>query len=231
VKLPPTIHLPWRQHFRVIPTRHPYIDVFDNKGLTEVEKEAIWALQERTNPRLNGSALARVRPGDLAAGDYSYYLNGPFIHIGNASRFTNGDFGVYYAAHDLKTAIIETKYGYERLYRASKLESQMSVFRALKGNKVNQSLYDIRKSSYYKRFLNPDIATYPRSQAFAQELRQEDPDSWGIVYPSVRDPDGECIAVFRPSALPIPVPACLLIYEWDGKKIKSVSESKTMYEF
>jgi len=231
VKLPPAARMAWRQHYRLISSRHPYIDVFDSLGLTDDEKAAIWELQARTHKRHGGAGLARIRPSDIAAGPGAYYLNGPFIHAGRPSRFTDGSYGVYYAAHALNTAIIETRYGYERIWRSSNLIPESFTFRALKGNTVHEELYDIRNSTYYKRYLNPDIGTYPRSQVFANELRMADPDAYGIVYPSVRDADGECIAVFRGSAIPIPVQANLLSFEWNGNEVTTVSESTTVMEF
>jgi hypothetical protein len=231
MKLPPKVRLSWRKHYRLIPSRHPYIDVFDAHGLTDEEKAAIWDLQKRTHKRHGGTGLARIRPADIATGHGAYYLNGPFIHTGRASRFTDGSYGVYYAAHELNTAIIETKYGYERVWRSSHLVPESFTFRALKGNTVHEKLYDIRNSIYYKRYLNPDISTYPRAQSFAAELRKKDLDAYGIVYPSVRDADGECIAVFRGSAIPIPVQACLLTFDWNGSEVTTVSESTKIMEF
>ena len=55
------------------------------------------------------------------------------------------------------------------------------------------------------------------SQAFAAALR--DAGSHGLVYPSVRDPGGQCAAAFRPTVVGIPVPAKHLKYHWDGSRV------------
>jgi hypothetical protein len=47
---------------------------------------------------------------------------------------------------------------------------------------------------------------------------------WGLVYNSVRDPGGLCLAAFRPPAVGIPVQGPQLLYRWDGDKIVAVYE-------
>ncbi|WP_328287115.1 RES family NAD+ phosphorylase [Legionella pneumophila] len=48
-----------------------------------------------------------------------------------------------------------------------------------------------------------------------------------MLYPSVRDLNGLCMAVLRPPALTIPIQGCHLRYIWDGEKISDIyKESK-----
>ena len=44
---------------------------------------------------------------------------GAFTHIGQSSRFTDGSYGVYYAARELETAIRETAYHFGRFLRST----------------------------------------------------------------------------------------------------------------
>ncbi|WP_283241524.1 RES family NAD+ phosphorylase [Halomonas sp. ATBC28] len=46
----------------------------------------------------------------------------------------------------------------------------------------------------------------------------------GIVYPSVRDPEGECAAVLRPPVLSATMQGRHLGYDWDGQHIRHVYE-------
>ena len=46
----------------------------------------------------------------------------------------------------------------------------------------------------------------------------------GIVYPSVRDPEGECAAVLRPPVLSATRQGRHLGYDWDGQRIRHVYE-------
>jgi hypothetical protein len=63
--------------------------------------------------------------------------------------------------------------------------------------------------------LDPD--SYAASQPFGGRLRAA--GAAGIVYPSVRDPGGQCVAAFRPTAVAAPVPAQMLQYHWDGVRV------------
>jgi hypothetical protein len=44
--------------------------------------------------------------------------------------------------------------------------------------------------------------------------------STGVHYPSVRRPGGKCVAIFRPSAVGIPVQTRHLKYHWDGTAVR-----------
>jgi hypothetical protein len=75
----------------------------------------------------------------------------------------------------------------------------------------------------HSHLLNPDHLAYGASQQFGETKRLE--KIWGLVYPSVRRENARCVAIFRPSALSIPVQGCHLAYIWDGKKIVDVRKS------
>ncbi len=80
---------------------------------------------------------------------------------------------------------------------------------------VCQPLHDIRHKKW-NALLNPD--SYEASKTFARELRSN--QSWGIVYPSVRDDTGQCVAVFRPQGITVPVKeGAHIALRWDGKEI------------
>jgi hypothetical protein len=67
----------------------------------------------------------------------------------------------------------------------------------------------------YASVLDPD--DYGPSQRLGIALRQS--GSWGIRYPSVRDPGGECVAIFRPRALRHARSALHIGLHWDGQRI------------
>ncbi|ADM10816.1 hypothetical protein PB2503_00245 [Parvularcula bermudensis HTCC2503] len=48
-------------------------------------------------------------------------------------------------------------------------------------------------------------------------MREREED--GIVYPSVRNPGGECFAAFWPDVMGVPVQARHFGYHWDGERI------------
>ena len=59
--------------------------------------------------------------------------------------------------------------------------------------------------------------TTARRSASAAALRRQ--GSWGISYPSVRDAEGECVAIFRPRALRHAKSALHIALHWDGERI------------
>ena len=62
--------------------------------------------------------------------------------------------------------------------------------------------------------------TTARRSASAQALRRQ--GSWGISYPSVRDAEGECVAIFRPRALRHAKSALHIALHWDGERISAL---------
>jgi hypothetical protein len=58
-------------------------------------------------------------------------------------------------------------------------------------------------------------------------------NKWGILYNSVRHHGGECIAILRPPAIPLPVNQTQHFnLEWDGQKIHQAFEiGSEVYKF
>ena len=151
---------------------------------------------------------------DWVIGEGSTPLMAAFTHPGY-SRFSDGTYGVYYAGDSLATAIAETKFHRERFLAASHEKACLIQMREYVSN-VKEKLVSVDD----KNLLNPDPASYPTSQAFARE--QKIKEEYGLLYPSVRNPQGQCVALFRPIALTIPMQGCHLDYIWDGKAISGV---------
>src|SRR3546814_10774470 len=84
---------------------------------------------------------------------------------------------------------------------------------------VEARLVDIRPSGF-DALLAPD--DYAPSQNFARRQREAGTD--GIVYPSVRNPAGECIAAFWPDVIARPVQGRHFRYPWDGERIDMLHE-------
>lgn len=220
--LPRKVGLTWKAQYRIIPTRYPPIDLFERTDLTEREKRAIYHAQRRVNPRLRQSIgqIDLIREGDMLQGPNASIVMAAFTHAGYPTRFSNGTYGVYYAARTLETAIRETVYHTEREARMASMVSQVFHRRAFVG-KITKAFYDVRGNSYSALHQPND---YSAPQAFAQHLRMTDPNAWGIAYHSVRHPGGDCIAALRPPAVTLPTQGPHLFYTWDGTKITHVFE-------
>ncbi len=81
-------------------------------------------------------------------------------------------------------------------------------------NRVALALHDIRGET----FAHLHGEDYSAPQAFAKQMRAS--GSNGLLYNSVRDKGGECVAAFKPKAITIPVQGGHYKYIWSGKKQK-----------
>lgn len=214
------VSVEFRTH-RLIPSRFPPVSVFDWVE-TKEELEALFELESLTNERLRNECgtLSLVSKKDWVIGEGTTPIMAAFTHPGY-SRFSDGTYGVYYAGDSLQTAIAETKFHRERFMQASQENPCLIQMREYLTN-VKEKLMDMHHEEY-RDVLNPDPNSYPISQAFAREQRIK--NEYGFIYPSVRNQQGKCIVIFRPTALTIPVQGCHLDYEWDGHSIVSVCKS------
>lgn len=203
----------WKGH-RIIPSHYPPINLFERIYDSPEEWDEAFEIEAMTNDRLLDEAgdLNLVAPEDRLTGPGASPVMAAFTHLGFGSRFTTGDFGVYYAADSLDTAIAETIYHKEREMAAAGEETIELTMRCYIGDIV-RPMQDIRGNDY--RHLH-HLDDYSASQAFAAARRAEGSD--GLLYNSVRRPGYECIAAFRPIALGAPVQGDHLRYFWDGDK-------------
>jgi hypothetical protein len=216
----------WRPSWRIIPSRFPPVQLFERVA-DPADLEAVAAVESLTNPRLRQEIgeLSLVPPEDRVSGPGSSAIMAAFTHLNpEGSRFTDGSFGVFYAAANVETAIAETKYHRERFLRATnqgRMELDMRVYLT----DIDARLHDIRgrQRQYALVYHNDD---YTAGQQLARKLR--DAGSGGIAYSSVRRPGEECIAVFRPRLLSNCRQGQHLCYVWDGKQIATVYEKRSL---
>ena len=186
--------LDWRAAYRIIPSLYPVAGIFD-RVVDANDLEAVLELEAATNPRVLDEAgeLAMVRPQDRIAGGGTTPVMAAFTHT-LPSRFSDGSYGVFYAAHDEVTAIAETAYHRGRFLRDAGLRDeivQMRVYRAHIDGRFDDLRARSRRASVY------DADSYVASQKYARTLYLRDMVD-GIVFRSVRREKGECVAVFRP---------------------------------
>lgn len=212
----------WKHQYRIIPTQVPLIDLFERTDLSERQKRALWALQARVNPRLMQELghLHWVRAGDMLHGPHASIVMGAFTHTRHPTRFSNGLFGVYYAAQKQDTAIFETVYHRQLYARERGVRAQDFHMRVWVGE-VLKPCYDVRGPDYDALH---DANDYSAGQTFTRWLLGADPDAYGIVYRSVRHPGSSCLAALRPVTVSLPAQGAHLVYRWDGSRITHVVE-------
>jgi hypothetical protein len=224
---PRTLSLRWQKLYRIIPSKFPPINFFE-RIVEPDQMEAAWYLESLTNDRLRDECgdIALVPKSERVSGPGASVVMAAFTHVGNPSRFSDGTFGVYYAARTLETAVRETVFHRARFLAATKEAAGEIDMRAYIG-KPKEALKDLRPPRF-KPLHDPE--DYSKSQAFGKA--QRDQGANGFVYRSVRHATGECIAVFNPKAVSIPVAGPALAYVWDGERITRVYEkSEVLFDF
>jgi RES domain-containing protein len=155
-------------------------------------------LEGATNDRLLGESgrLPGVSAIELVSGfRLAHIVNASFTHAHPlGGRFNSAGRGAWYAAFEIQTAQAEVAF-----HRAAELKEV-----GWKDEEVSpyiDYLADFRHEFHYIRG-DPDFVdcldpnSYTTSQTLGLKLLTS--GSAGIVYPSVRDKDGVCIACFRP---------------------------------
>ena len=156
-----------------------------------------------------------VPPDRRVCGEGASSVMAPFSHYNRqGTRFTDGSFGAYYAGNVLDVALAETAYHMGQFYALTNDPPHEEDFRVLVGG-VDANLRDLRNQPDCEKYLDPN--DYGPSQGLAKLLREEGED--GLVFPSVRCKGGECIAVFWPDVIKIPVQERHLTYYWDGRSV------------
>ncbi len=216
---PPLKRIRWNQAYRVVPSRFPTVGVYDRVA-DPADLDALFALEALTNPRLReeADALQQVPKERRLSGPGSTPVMAAFTHLNpEGSRFSDGSWGVFYAAHSMTTAVEETVYHRERFLIATSepaSEIQMRCYRT----HLDSRLHDIRGG--WPAAHDPD--SYVASVALARELRTT--GSNGVAFDSARHAGGECFAAFYPDVVAPCVQAQHLIYRWDGARIAQVLE-------
>ena len=116
--MPTTCHVDWPQAWRVIASRYPPINLFERLTADPAVWDALMALEQLTNPRVRDEVgdIALVPPEERVSGPGASYVMAAFTHVNpKGSRFSDGSFGVYYAAAALETAIAETVFHFEAI--------------------------------------------------------------------------------------------------------------------
>lgn len=218
-RTPPTTRVRWRQAFRLIPSRFPPVSPWERIA-DPLDFDALAEVESLTNPRIREElgALALIPKERRVSGPGTTPIMAAFTHLNpEGSRFSDGSFGVFYAARELDTAIRESAYHRERFLartREPACEVQMRCYRT----HLDVKLHDLRGG--FRAQHDPD--SYAASQALALKLRAAQSD--GFVYDSVRRAKGQCAALFWPDCVAPCTQAGHYAYRWDGARIRDVIE-------
>jgi hypothetical protein len=212
----PTKRVRWQATYRLVSARHPPIDTFERIASPE-DRRVLDALEKLTDPasRQAIGQISLVPASKRVFGPGASAAMAPFTHASrdNPSRFSNGSYGVYYAGRKFATALYEVAYHRGRFHAATRDPPLNAPFKTYIAG-INKMMHDVRTGSWAD-LLDPNPSNYGLPQAFGAELRKA--GSNGIVYPSVRHAEGECIGAFWPNVVSMPVEGKRIALEWDGR--------------
>jgi hypothetical protein len=215
----PVANVAWPKAVRIIRSIFPPVDLFE-----DIADPADWPLlvsaEMKTNPRLMETIgrLDLVPPHRRVAGSGASYLMAPFTHVSSdrPSRFSNGAFGILYAGNCFEVALFETIHHHALfMARTNEPAGWTSQFREIIVS-VHANLHDLRQAEL-DTAAALDKNDYWQSQILGAQLHAA--KSEGVIYPSVRFPEGECVGLFYPDCAKNPIQGRHLDYHWDGNRV------------
>jgi hypothetical protein len=212
----------WAQACRIVPTRYPAVTLFDRVADAD-DFDALYALESMSNERVRDELgqIERVPQADRIYGNGSGPIMAAFTHLNvQGSRFSDGRYGVFYAARDRVTAVAETRHHHAR-FLAATAEAAMHLPMRLYHVAIDARLHDLRPEGAADAAVH-DPSDYGSARALGAKLHAE--GSAGVVYRSVRRAGGHCAGLFKPRGASRCLHAAYLLYAWDGSRFTDVYE-------
>ena len=185
--------------------------------------DALYALEAMTNERVRDELgqIERVPAAQRRFGPGSGPIMAAFTHVNLAgSRFSNGDYGVFYAAQDRATAVAETCHHHGRFLAATRARAMHLPMR-LYHVAIDARLHDLRPEGTAAPAVH-DPDDHSAARALGARLRAA--GSAGVAYRSVRRAGGHNVGLFNPLGAQGCLHAAQLLYVWDGQAIADVYE-------
>ncbi|MCV2361215.1 RES family NAD+ phosphorylase [Paucibacter sp. TC2R-5] len=216
----PSSELFWVDSCRLLPSRYPPISLYERVA-DAADLDVVFAIEALGNPRLRDEIgeLSLVPPEQRISGPGCSPIMAAFTHLNpDGSRFSDGSYGVYYAANELATAVAEVSH-HRTLFLARTAEAAIDVDLRCYRVTVKAALGDLRglqKEPAFTALYEPN--SYASSRPFAAAQRAL--GSAGLVYDSVRREGGQCVALFTPQATQPPArQAEHVTLRWNGERI------------
>jgi RES domain-containing protein len=158
----------------------------------------LFDLDNATNDRLRGESgqLPGIGMDELVFGVPNFrMINAAYTYARpEGSRFNDGERGAWYCAFELETALAEVSFHKTVEYQEIGRFDDSVSYQALLAD-FTAAFHDLRGNEAYADCLAAN--SYIASQRLAAELLET--GSMGIIYPSVRRPEGTNLACFRPA--------------------------------
>jgi hypothetical protein len=206
-----TVAYDQRVHRVAFPQRSPLtITLVDSNDRADLE-----ALLDSTNLVESHRAGERriVAPEDDYVGDHRDYVLAPFAYR-SATRFSDGSYGVFYAAEVFETALLEAVSWLTRVYADGGAPPQQTTKQYMTLRIVADPLADVRRRTATDvdgAIYDPN--DYRAARLLGAQLRAQFP---GVTYDSVRHRDGTCVGAFVPRIISDVRLESILELVWNG---------------
>ena len=212
----------WQQACRIVPTRYPAVTLFDRVA-DAADFEALYALEAMTNERAREELgqIERVPREQRQYGPGSGPIMAAFAHLNTlGSRFSAGEWGVFYAARDRATAVAETRHHHGQFLAATR-QGPMHLPMRLYHVAIDARPHDLRPPGAV-----PAAVYDPQDYGAARQLGAalHAAGSAGVVYRSVRHARGQCVGLFQPQGASRCLHAAFLLYAWNGESFTDIYE-------
>lgn len=225
--LPPSTLLRQLDTHRLVPSKHlPRAEsVLSAIADDDAHLQAIFELDAASNDRAlaERQRLPGIGLDELVSGvPHAHVINAAFCHAHPlGSRFNGPDRGAWYAAFELHTAQQEVAFHKSvQLAEIRRFEDVVTYDDYLAD--FSATFHDLRGRRAFRAVL--DAGSYVASQRLANELLGR--DSIGVVYPSVRDAGGTCLACFRPAVVSNLRRARTYRFTWSGSPVPVITTAR-----
>jgi RES domain-containing protein len=187
---------------RLIPAKYGGQNVFASLSLPPGVVADLNELEAATNERKNAEAGSNlgIGPGELLYGvPEAHIVNAAFAHAGPyGGRFHSPGRGAWYAGVELETSVAEVAFHKRRFLQESRISGSYTFDYVDFQADFCGSFHHLDVSDR-DECLRP--APVPQCYAASQKLAHAllYAGSNGILYASVRQPSGTCVACFRPA--------------------------------
>lgn len=222
------VELAQRDTIRLISTARAREPVLLPLATTQGALDDLADLENVTNGRLQAqeTGLPDLDPRELVFGRPGHtFINAAFAHTRpGGNRFNSDDRGAWYCAFDVETCLGEVSYHLTRELDAIGRFENVTDYGELIADFFGP-FHDLRTADPAEEpALQPDPSVaYPAGQALALRLRKE-LQSNGVIYPSVRHPDGTCLVAFRPDLVLNLRQGGIWRLEWQGNPTPTISQ-------
>ena len=185
----------------------------------ESELDALSEIEGATSTRRIAQArgAGEVQSHELVYGvPHAHFINACFAYAKprEPNRFNGAGRGAWYAAFDVETCLAEVQFHLTEMLAAAGDFNATVDYAEMFASFAGEFL-DLRAHPAHESLTPEKAVGYPAGNALADAARARGLN--GIIYPSVRNPDGTCLVALFPHAVQSVTQGDVYRMVWDGK--------------